>query len=150
MKLKEFGESSQIIGRKQFPHGRTTTIVSFWWNARKNFGPFTAGFIKIPYDDTDALEPLINHEYCWILSWTYSGEAEFMFQVKVIWPKPKHFASSTMFIYSRWSTNRIARTGDVLLSVINCKRDAKYTRSETRYYHSRKAISGEFILFQQF
>jgi ornithine--oxo-acid transaminase len=23
---------------------------------RKNFGPFTAGFIKIPYDDTDALE----------------------------------------------------------------------------------------------
>jgi acetylornithine/succinyldiaminopimelate/putrescine aminotransferase len=23
---------------------------------RKSFGPFTAGFIKIPYDDADALE----------------------------------------------------------------------------------------------
>lgn len=39
-------------------HGRTTTIISFSndENARKNFGPYTAGFIKIPYDDIDALE----------------------------------------------------------------------------------------------
>ena len=39
-------------------HGRTTTIISFSndENARKNFGPYTAGFIKIAYDDIDALE----------------------------------------------------------------------------------------------
>lgn len=39
-------------------HGRTTTIISFSndENARRNFGPYTAGFIKIPYDDTEALE----------------------------------------------------------------------------------------------
>jgi ornithine--oxo-acid transaminase len=38
---------------------RTTTIISFSNDegaARKNFGPFTEGFIKIPYDDTEALE----------------------------------------------------------------------------------------------
>jgi ornithine--oxo-acid transaminase len=28
----------------------------FHENARKNFGPFTDGFIKIAYDDIDALE----------------------------------------------------------------------------------------------
>lgn len=39
-------------------HGRTTTIISFSNDeaARRNFGPYTPGFIKIPYDDTDALE----------------------------------------------------------------------------------------------
>jgi len=38
-------------------HGRTTTIVSFSNDpdANKNFGPFTPGFIRIPYDDLDAL-----------------------------------------------------------------------------------------------
>ncbi|NUY79389.1 ornithine--oxo-acid transaminase [Flavobacterium sp. MAH-1] len=39
-------------------HGRTTTIISFSNDegARKNFGPYTPGFIKIPYDDIEALE----------------------------------------------------------------------------------------------
>lgn len=39
-------------------HGRTTTIISFSndENARRNFGPYTEGFIKIPYNDTEALE----------------------------------------------------------------------------------------------
>ncbi len=39
-------------------HGRTTTIISFSndENARKNFGPYTDGFIKIPYDSIEALQ----------------------------------------------------------------------------------------------
>jgi len=39
-------------------HGRTTTIISFSndENARKNFGPYTEGFIKIPYDSIEVLE----------------------------------------------------------------------------------------------
>ncbi len=38
-------------------HGRTTTIISFSNDevARKNFGPYTDGFIRIPYNDLDAL-----------------------------------------------------------------------------------------------
>lgn len=45
-------------------HGRTTTIVSFSSDkdARKNFGPFTPGFIKIPYDDIQALETALQEE----------------------------------------------------------------------------------------
>lgn len=39
-------------------HGRTTTIISFSSDpdANKNFGPYTPGFVRIPYNDTAALE----------------------------------------------------------------------------------------------
>ncbi len=45
-------------------HGRTTTIVSFSNDegARKNFGPFTPGFISIPYNDVDALEKVLENK----------------------------------------------------------------------------------------
>lgn len=38
-------------------HGRTTTVISFSTDADSNrqFGPFTPGFVIIPYNDTDAL-----------------------------------------------------------------------------------------------
>jgi ornithine--oxo-acid transaminase len=42
-------------------HGRTTTIVGFSSEDgyRANFGPFTPGFVMIPYGDTAALEAAI-------------------------------------------------------------------------------------------
>jgi ornithine--oxo-acid transaminase len=50
--------NAQIIVCENNFHGRTTTVISFSndENARKNFGPYTPGFIKIPYDDLEALE----------------------------------------------------------------------------------------------
>ena len=44
-------------------HGRTTTIISFSNDpvARKNFGPYTDGFIKIEYDNLQALEDALNN-----------------------------------------------------------------------------------------
>lgn len=49
---------AQIIVCENNFHGRTTTIISFSNDpvARKNFGPFTNGFIKIEYDNLVALE----------------------------------------------------------------------------------------------
>lgn len=49
---------AQIIVCENNFHGRTTTIISFSNDetARKSFGPFTSGFIKILYDDIEALE----------------------------------------------------------------------------------------------
>lgn len=43
-------------------HGRTTTIVSFSVDpdAYTNYGPFTPGFVVIPYNDADALERLLD------------------------------------------------------------------------------------------
>lgn len=51
-------KQAQIIVCENNFHGRTTTIISFSndENARKNFGPYTEGFIRIPYDDIQALE----------------------------------------------------------------------------------------------
>ncbi len=45
-------------------HGRTTTIVSFSNDpdANQNYGPFTPGFIKIPYNDLAALEETLSRE----------------------------------------------------------------------------------------
>lgn len=49
-----------IVCEKNF-HGRTTTIISFSCdrNARHNFGPYTGGFLRIPYDDLGALEDVL-------------------------------------------------------------------------------------------
>ena len=44
-------------------HGRTTTIISFSNDpvARKNFGPYTKGFIKIEYDNLQQLQETLEN-----------------------------------------------------------------------------------------
>lgn len=51
------GEAKIIVCENNF-HGRTTTIVSLSTdpNARADYGPYTPGFIVIPYNDIPALE----------------------------------------------------------------------------------------------
>ena len=53
-------EAEIIVCENNF-HGRTTTIISFSNDpiARKNFGPYTKGFIKIEYDNLKALEEVL-------------------------------------------------------------------------------------------
>lgn len=48
---------AKIIVCEQNFHGRTTTIISFSSDpdAKKNYGPYTPGFVRIPYNDLDAL-----------------------------------------------------------------------------------------------
>ncbi|MBL31459.1 MAG: ornithine--oxo-acid transaminase [Flavobacteriales bacterium] len=58
-------ESANIIVFDGNFHGRTTTIISFSNDAeaRDNFGPYTPGFIQVPYNDIEALKKAIdNHE----------------------------------------------------------------------------------------
>ncbi|MDO5655534.1 MAG: ornithine--oxo-acid transaminase [Flavobacteriaceae bacterium] len=56
-------EAQIIVAENNF-HGRTTTIISFSndQDARNHFGPYTKGFIKVPYDDLDALETALQQE----------------------------------------------------------------------------------------
>ena len=44
-------------------HGRTTTIISFSndENARQNYGPYTEGFVRVAYDDIDALRTALEY-----------------------------------------------------------------------------------------
>ncbi len=56
-------EAKIIVCENNF-HGRTTTIISFSNDpdARKNFGPYTPGFIKIPHNDLNALAEALKQE----------------------------------------------------------------------------------------
>lgn len=50
------GRAKIIVARDNF-HGRTTTIISFSDDpvARRDFGPYTAGFVSVPYGDLEEL-----------------------------------------------------------------------------------------------
>lgn len=56
--------AAKIIVCENNFHGRTTTIVSFSNDpdANQNYGPFTPGFIKIPYNNLSALEEVLSRE----------------------------------------------------------------------------------------
>lgn len=56
-------EAKIVVVENNF-HGRTTTIISFSSDegAKNNFGPYTPGFIKIPYDDPKALEKVLEED----------------------------------------------------------------------------------------
>ena len=55
--------AAKIIVCENNFHGRTTTIVSFSNDpdANQNYGPFTPGFVKIPYNDLAALEETLSN-----------------------------------------------------------------------------------------
>ncbi len=58
-------------------HGRTTTIISFSNDeqARADFGPFTPGFVSVPYGDATALEAAIDENTVAVLVEPIQGEA---------------------------------------------------------------------------
>ncbi|NMR35379.1 ornithine--oxo-acid transaminase [Chryseobacterium aquaticum] len=59
-----YENSAKIVVCENNFHGRTTTIVSFSNDpdANKNYGPFTPGFVKIPYNDLAALEEVLKND----------------------------------------------------------------------------------------
>lgn len=58
-------------------HGRTISIVSFSDDpdARRDFGPFTPGFVRVPYNDLDAIKAAIDENTVGILVEPIQGEA---------------------------------------------------------------------------
>ncbi len=70
---------AQIVVCENNFHGRTTTIVSFSIDpdAFNNYGPYTPGFIVIPYNNSDALEKVlaINKNIAGFLVEPVQGEA---------------------------------------------------------------------------
>jgi ornithine--oxo-acid transaminase len=58
-------------------HGRTTTIVGFSSDpeTRSGFGPFTPGFVSVPYGDADALAAAIDDMTVAVLLEPIQGEA---------------------------------------------------------------------------
>lgn len=111
-------EAKIIVCEGNF-HGRTTTIISFSndENARKNFGPYTAGFISIPYDDIDALEKVLATEknIAGFLVEPIQGEAGVYVPAEGYLIKVKALCTdnNVLFIADEVQTG-IARTGKLL------------------------------------
>jgi ornithine--oxo-acid transaminase len=65
-----------VRGGKNF-HGRTTTVISFSNDhiARRGFGPFTPGFVAVPFGDAEALAGAITPRTVAVLLEPVQGEA---------------------------------------------------------------------------
>ena len=119
----EENKAEIIVCENNF-HGRTTTIISFSNDpvARKNFGPFTNGFIKIEYDNL--LEN--NKNVAGFLVEPIQGEAG------VYVPSEGYLSSAkalceefgVLFIADEVQTG-IARTGRLLATCGNCSCEDK-------------------------
>lgn len=70
------GRATVIVCANNF-HGRTITIVGFSTDpvARTGFGPFTPGFVVVPFGDADALEAAITPDTVAFLVEPIQGEA---------------------------------------------------------------------------
>jgi ornithine--oxo-acid transaminase len=118
-------EKANIIVCENNFHGRTTTIISFSndKDARKNFGPFTPGFIKIPYDDIEALENIIKttENIAGFLVEPIQGEAGVYVPQEGYLAKAKEICkkNNILFIADEVQTG-IARTGRLLATCGNC------------------------------
>ncbi len=131
-------------------HGRTTTIISFSNDpdAKRNFGPYTQGFVKVTYNDLDALEDALKHpNVVGFLVEPIQGEAG------VVVPNDEYIhkaaelcrSNNVLFMADEIQTG-IARTG-ALLAICGkctcehtCERGSTYTKPDILILG--KALSG--------
>jgi ornithine--oxo-acid transaminase len=116
---------AEIIVCENNFHGRTTTIISFSNDdvARKNFGPYTDGFLKIEYDNIKALEGVLekNKNVAGFLVEPIQGEAGVYVPTEGYLAKAKALCEkhNVLFIADEVQTG-IARTGRLLATCGNC------------------------------
>lgn len=117
--------AAQIVVCENNFHGRTTTIISFSNDAvaRKNFGPYTEGFIKIAYDNLAALEAVLktNSDVAGFLVEPIQGEAGVYVPSEGYLKGAKALCEqyNVLFIADEVQTG-IARTGRLLATCGNC------------------------------
>lgn len=141
----------QIVVFDQNFHGRTTTIISFSSDpdAKRNFGPYTHGFIKVTYNDVDALREVFedNPNIVGVLVEPIQGEAG------VVVPSESFLVAianlckenNALFLADEIQTG-IGRTGSLLAVCGNCscsghcERQATYIKPDILILG--KALSG--------
>ncbi len=109
--------TAEIVAAGGNFHGRTTTIVSFSTDevARAGFGPFTPGFVVVPYGDLDALRGAITARTAAVLVEPVQGEAG------VLVPPPGYLAGvraacddAGALLIADEIQSGLARTGELL------------------------------------
>jgi ornithine--oxo-acid transaminase len=110
------GSAEIVVAGGNF-HGRTTTIVSFSTDeiARSGFGPFTPGFVIVPYGDLDALREAMTPRTAAVLVEPIQGEAG------VLVPPPGYLAGvraacddAGALLIADEIQSGLARTGELL------------------------------------
>ena len=140
---------AQIVVCEGNFHGRTTTIVSFSSDpdSNKNFGPYPAGFISIPYNDIAALEAaLAQPNVAGFLVEPIQGEAG------VYTPEDNYMRlaralctqHNTLFIADEVQTG-IARTGSLLAVCGNCTCENKCEQQAATYARPDILILGKAL-----
>ena len=125
----DINKAEIIVCNNNF-HGRTTTIISFSSDpvARKNFGPYTNGFIKIEYDNLQELEGILqsNSNIAGFLVEPIQGEAGVFVPSEGYLLKAKALCEkyNVLFIADEVQTG-IARTGRLLATCGNCSCEEK-------------------------
>ncbi len=128
-------EDAVILVADQNFHGRTTTIISFSTDpdSRNNFGPYTPGFVVVPYDDLDALESALKeHNVAGFLVEPIQGEAGVKTPDANYIPRAAALCREhgALFIADEIQTG-IARTGSLLAVCGNCSCEGHCERGET-------------------
>jgi ornithine--oxo-acid transaminase len=109
--------TAEIVAASGNFHGRTTTLVSFSTDdtARRGFGPFTPGFVVVPYGDLDALHGAITSRTAAVLVEPIQGEAG------VLVPPPGYLAGARAacddagaLLIADEIQSGLARTGELL------------------------------------
>ena len=142
-------DAAKIIVCENNFHGRTTTIVSFSNDpvAQKNFGPFTPGFIRIPYNDIEALaEALKQDNIAGFLVEPIQGEAGVFVPDAGYLAKAKELcaANGTLFIADEVQTG-IARTGSLLAVCGDCSCSNKCEKDPSTYVQPDILILGKAL-----
>ena len=106
-------------------HGRTTTIISFSSDpdSYAGFGPYTPGFIEIPYNDSDALAKVLSEDptICAFMVEPIQGEAGvFVPDEGYLAACKKHCEDNNVLFVADEVQTGIARTGRLLASCGNC------------------------------
>lgn len=142
-----------IVASENF-HGRTTTIVSFSTDedARNNFGPYTPGFIQIPYNDLTALNAAMvnNPDVVGFLIEPIQGEAGVVTPEENYLREAKKLCEThNVLLMADEIQTGIARTGS-LLAVCgdctctgHCEKQDSYVEPDILILG--KALSGGFL-----
>jgi len=141
-------EAKIIVCTNNF-HGRTTTIISFSNDegARKNFGPYTPGFIKVKYNDLDELEAALQDEtVAGFLVEPIQGEAGVMTPDSDYMKKSRELCKkyNALFIADEIQTG-IARTGSLLAVCGNCSCGNSCERQPEHYVRPDILILGKAL-----
>ena len=130
-------------------HGRTTTIISFSNDpdANKNFGPYTPGFIRIPYNDLNALEEALKQEnVAGFLVEPIQGEAGVFVPDNNYISEARRLTkeAGALFIADEVQTG-IARTGSLLAVCGDCNCGDKCEKDTSTYSQPDILILGKAL-----